>query len=69
MRYRLRTLLILLAILPPVLAAPWFVNPDYVLWFLLLAAPWLLGVGAVIALAILATVLLDRIQRWLQQNR
>ncbi len=29
MRYRLRTLLIMLAILPPVLAASWFVFQEY----------------------------------------
>jgi hypothetical protein len=56
MRYRLRTLLIVLALGPPVLAGVWFawtwISEDAAL-----ATPLLLGFGGYLSIAILAVVL------------
>ena len=52
MRYRLRTLLILLAVGPPALAGLWFAWTNS-----LLTTPVILGLGAYLAVAVLAIVL------------
>jgi hypothetical protein len=52
MRYRLRTLLIVLALGPPALAGLWFAWTNT-----LLTAPLILGVGLYLAIVVLAIVL------------
>ena len=74
MRYRLRTLMIALALGPPALALTWLkvTNPAY-LWYLMLTTPveviWLLGVAALVALAVAATIVVDKIQSWLGRDQ
>jgi hypothetical protein len=72
MRYRLRTLMIVLALGPPLVALTWLevANPGYVWYLMLTTLPplWLLEVAALVTVAVASVIFVANAHDWLRNR-